>query len=101
MSTLLNITIACKAAIEKRVHELRNRDNSIQSRVGPVFRGLWNPDKPCAIGAENHVFEVLAVKLHAVTSTCNLYILIKKAGIPAFFEHFRYFSNFQFNKFFN
>lgn len=69
--------------------------------AGRSFRGLWNPDKPCAIGAENHVFEVLAVKLHAVTSTCNLYILIKKAGIPAFFEHFRYFSNFQFNKFFN
>ena len=71
MSTVPNITIAYKAAIEKRVHELRNRDCSIKSRVGLVFRGLWNPDKPGAISAKNHVFEVLAYQFPNFVEVIN------------------------------
>lgn len=62
MSTPPNITIACKDAVEKRVHELRNRDSSIKSRVGPALKGLWNPVKPCAMGADSQVFEDLAYR---------------------------------------
>lgn len=61
MSASHFVSLANKEAIVNRVHELRNRDNSIKARLGPILKRLWNPKRECAFGVSHQAFDRLAI----------------------------------------
>jgi ATP-dependent Lon protease len=62
MSAVLTVSIAAKDAIERRVQELRRRDESTRARVAPFLKKLWNPVRSLTSGAEIQIFDDLAIR---------------------------------------
>jgi hypothetical protein len=52
MSSSNFFALASKADVEKRVHELRRRDDDVKVRIGPVLKHLWNPERSLAMAPE-------------------------------------------------
>lgn len=59
MSENLKVIITDKAMLERRVQELKRRDESIKARMAPILKQLWNPQRKLAVGADNSVFDNL------------------------------------------
>lgn len=62
MSKELVIAITDKAKLERRVHELKRRDEGVKARMAPVLKQLWNPERKLAIGASDEVFDDLNLR---------------------------------------
>lgn len=62
MSKDLKIVLTDKTKLEKRVHELKRRDESVKARMAPVLKQLWNPERTLALGAEDKVFDDLNLR---------------------------------------
>lgn len=61
MSASHFVSLANKEAIVNRVHELRNRDNGIKARLGPILKRLWNPKRECAFEVSHQTFAQLVI----------------------------------------
>jgi ATP-dependent Lon protease len=59
MSTSNSFALANKADVEKRVHELRRRDESVRSRIGPTLKHLWEPERNLALAPDSSAFDQL------------------------------------------
>lgn len=59
MSSSNFFALASKADVEKRVHELRRRDDDVKVRIGPVLKHLWNPERSLAMAPEDSAFDRL------------------------------------------
>lgn len=90
MSELPVVTIADDQAVKNRVDELRNRDQSIKSRLGPTLKGLWNPRRQCAVGAMNYVFDSLLVDFPNFTQVINYWrvraLVSRRTNTPFYFQ---------------
>lgn len=62
MSSNLKVMITDKEKLERRVQELKRRDEGVKARMAPVLKQLWNPERSLAMGAENAVFDDLKVR---------------------------------------
>lgn len=62
MNTDLKIVIMDKVKLERRVHELKRRDEGIKARLAPILKQLWNPERDLAVGAEGCVFDDLITR---------------------------------------
>lgn len=59
MTTDLKLVITDKIKLERRVQELKRRDEGIKARMAPILKQLWNPERDLAVGPENAVFDDL------------------------------------------
>jgi ATP-dependent Lon protease len=59
MSSDLKIVITSKDKLERRVQELKRRDEGVKARMAPILKQLWNPERRLAMGADNSVFDDL------------------------------------------
>lgn len=59
MSSSNSFALASKADVEKRVHELRRRDDDVKTRVGPILKKLWNPERSLALAPADSAFDSL------------------------------------------
>jgi ATP-dependent Lon protease len=62
MSSDLKVVITDKEKLEKRVQELKRRDEGVKARMAPILKQLWNPERRLAMGADNAVFDDLKVR---------------------------------------
>lgn len=59
MSANQVVSIAVKDAVERRVNELRRRDDNVKARVAPILKRLWDPRRKLLSGADAGVFDDL------------------------------------------
>ncbi|HEY9209976.1 MAG TPA: AAA family ATPase [Methylotenera sp.] len=62
MSIDLKVVITDKVKLEKRVQELKRRDEGVKARMAPILKQLWNPERRLAMGADNSVFDDLQTR---------------------------------------
>jgi len=60
MSNTHLVSIASKSAIERRVQDFKRRDDSVKSRVAPILKKFWDPQRPLISGADTKGFDELA-----------------------------------------
>jgi ATP-dependent Lon protease len=58
----LKLVITDKEKLERRVQELKRRDEGIKARMATVLKQLWNPERRLAMGADNSVFDDLQIR---------------------------------------
>jgi ATP-dependent Lon protease len=62
MSIDLKVAITDKEKLERRVQELKRRDEGIKARMAPILKKLWDPERNLAMGPEFTVFDDLKTR---------------------------------------
>lgn len=86
MSNTEPYLIANREQVKKRVQDLKGRSDDIKSRMAPILKKLWNPERELAVINKLDVFDDLKIRFPNFIEAIELFeanaIGLAKLGLP-------------------